>query len=62
MSQVHSANNWEGVDLGDDDRKKKFLRLMGAAKVSLCQLIVKRTGSISAIFADIRITAQLDII
>lgn len=29
---VHSANNWEGVDLGDDDRKKKFLRLMGAAK------------------------------
>lgn len=29
---IHSANNWEGVDLGDDDRKKKFLRLMGASK------------------------------
>lgn len=29
---IHSANNWEGVDLGDVDRKKKFLRLMGAAK------------------------------
>lgn len=30
--KIHSANNWEGVDLGDDNRKKKFLRLMGAAK------------------------------
>nr|XP_022293644.1 small acidic protein-like [Crassostrea virginica] len=29
---VHSANNWEGADLGDDNRKKKFLRLMGASK------------------------------
>ncbi|XP_061177211.1 small acidic protein-like [Saccostrea echinata] len=30
--RVHSANNWENVDLGGDERKKKFLRLMGAAK------------------------------
>ncbi|KAH3726685.1 small acidic protein-like [Dreissena polymorpha] len=30
--KVHSANKWEAVDLGDDDRKKKFLKLMGAAK------------------------------
>ncbi|KAL5010670.1 hypothetical protein ScPMuIL_012975 [Solemya velum] len=29
---VHSANNWESVDLGDDDRRQKFLRLMGASK------------------------------
>ncbi|CAG2197298.1 unnamed protein product [Mytilus edulis] len=29
---VHSANKWEEVDLGDTDRKNKFLRLMGAAK------------------------------
>ncbi|ELU00314.1 hypothetical protein CAPTEDRAFT_229075 [Capitella teleta] len=29
---VQSANNWEGVDLGDADRKQKFLRLMGANK------------------------------
>ncbi len=32
--QVHTANNWEEVDLGDDSRKKKFLKLMGATKVS----------------------------
>ncbi|XP_033730777.1 small acidic protein-like [Pecten maximus] len=32
IKQVHSANSWEKVELGDDDRKKKFLRLMGAAK------------------------------
>ncbi|OWF50934.1 small acidic protein-like [Mizuhopecten yessoensis] len=32
LKKVHSANSWEKVELGDDDRKKKFLRLMGAAK------------------------------
>ncbi|KAL4233753.1 hypothetical protein ACF0H5_008433 [Mactra antiquata] len=32
VSKVHSANSWETADLGDDDRKKKFLRLMGASK------------------------------
>lgn len=31
--KVHSANAWEKADLGDEDRKKKFLRLMGAGKV-----------------------------
>lgn len=30
--EVHSVNNWEGVNLGDDERKQKFLRLMGASK------------------------------
>jgi hypothetical protein len=30
---VHSANNWEEADLGDEDRKIKFLKLMGATKV-----------------------------
>lgn len=30
--QVHSANAWEAADLGDTDRKNKFLRLMGAGK------------------------------
>ncbi|XP_064628536.1 small acidic protein-like [Lineus longissimus] len=29
---VHSANAWEQANLGDDDRKQKFLRLMGAGK------------------------------
>lgn len=29
---VHSANDWEHVDLGDEGRKSKFLRLMGAKK------------------------------
>ncbi|XP_070534915.1 small acidic protein-like [Ptychodera flava] len=29
---VHSANSWETADLGDDQRKQKFLRLMGAGK------------------------------
>jgi hypothetical protein len=33
-TQVHTANNWEEADLGDEDRKKKFLKLMGATKVS----------------------------
>ncbi|XP_045197492.2 small acidic protein-like [Mercenaria mercenaria] len=31
-AKVHSANSWETADLGDEDRNKKFLRLMGAAK------------------------------
>jgi hypothetical protein len=30
---VHSANNWEEADLGDENRKMKFLKLMGATKV-----------------------------
>ena len=33
--QVNSANNWEKVDLGGDERKQKFLRLMGASKVGV---------------------------
>lgn len=33
FGQVHSANSWENADLGDDERKKKFLKLMGASKV-----------------------------
>jgi hypothetical protein len=32
--EVKSANNWESADLGDDDRKQKFLRLMGAKVMS----------------------------
>ena len=28
--QVHTANDWEHADLGNDQRKQKFLRLMGA--------------------------------
>ncbi|KAL3865479.1 hypothetical protein ACJMK2_029252 [Sinanodonta woodiana] len=31
-NKVHSPNSWETAELGDDERKKKFLRLMGAAK------------------------------
>lgn len=31
-SEVHSANDWEHADLGDGERKQKFLRLMGAEK------------------------------
>ncbi|KAL8594156.1 hypothetical protein ACOMHN_018096 [Nucella lapillus] len=31
-AEVHSANAWEDADLGDDERKSKFLRLMGAGK------------------------------
>ncbi|CAF1272067.1 unnamed protein product [Rotaria sordida] len=30
--EVHTANDWENADLGDDQRKQKFLRLMGAKK------------------------------
>ncbi|CAF0740250.1 unnamed protein product [Brachionus calyciflorus] len=31
-TQVHTANNWEEADLGTDQRKLKFLKLMGAFK------------------------------
>ena len=31
--QVHSANDWEHAKLGDEERKQKFLRLMGGKKV-----------------------------
>jgi hypothetical protein len=34
VQEVHTANNWEKADLGDDKRKLKFLKLMGATKVS----------------------------
>jgi hypothetical protein len=33
--QVRSANDWEDADLGDDARKQKFLKLMGAGKVRI---------------------------
>ena len=29
---MHTANGWESVDLGDQNRKNKFLKLMGAFK------------------------------
>lgn len=32
IPEVHTANSWEKVDLGDDQRKLKFLKLMGAGK------------------------------
>ena len=38
--QVHSANSWESADLGDDERKKKFLKLMGASKVNVSKNIL----------------------
>ncbi|KAL5111817.1 Small acidic protein [Taenia crassiceps] len=40
VSGVHSANAWEDVKFESDDRKEKFLRLMGAQKQR------KHTGSI----------------
>ncbi|CAF0819704.1 unnamed protein product [Rotaria sp. Silwood1] len=32
IEEVHTVNDWENADLGDDQRKQKFLRLMGAKK------------------------------
>ncbi|XP_014677295.1 PREDICTED: small acidic protein-like [Priapulus caudatus] len=32
VEKVQSANNWEAADLGNEDRKNKFLRLMGSGK------------------------------
>ncbi|CAF0932172.1 unnamed protein product [Adineta steineri] len=32
IEQVHTVNDWEHADLGDEQRKQKFLRLMGAKK------------------------------
>lgn len=29
------SSNWEAADLGNEERKQKFLRLMGAGKVSI---------------------------
>ena len=34
LPEVHTANSWEKADLGDDHRKLKFLKLMGATKVN----------------------------
>ncbi|VEL35334.1 unnamed protein product [Protopolystoma xenopodis] len=31
ISGTHSANSWEEADLGSNERKEKFLRLMGAS-------------------------------
>uniref|UniRef100_UPI00358F2AEE small acidic protein n=1 Tax=Myxine glutinosa TaxID=7769 RepID=UPI00358F2AEE len=31
-SPDHNSGNWESVDLGDNKRKQKFLKLMGAEK------------------------------
>lgn len=38
------SSNWEAADLGNEERKQKFLRLMGAGKVSticLCFYLFK---------------------
>uniref|UniRef100_A0A914V1T1 Small acidic protein n=1 Tax=Plectus sambesii TaxID=2011161 RepID=A0A914V1T1_9BILA len=32
VPDVHSANKWEEANLGDEQRKAKFLKLMGGAK------------------------------
>ncbi|CAF1200114.1 unnamed protein product [Adineta ricciae] len=32
QNKVHTVNDWEHADLGDEQRKQKFLRLMGAKK------------------------------
>ncbi|UJR35889.1 hypothetical protein I4U23_028632 [Adineta vaga] len=32
IEEVHTVNDWEHADLGDEQRKQKFLRLMGAKK------------------------------
>ena len=32
---IHTANKWEQAQLGDNARKNKFLRLMGASRVSV---------------------------
>lgn len=41
--EVHTANNWEEADLGNDERKLKFLKLMGATKVSARYNNMKQT-------------------
>lgn len=38
LLKVHTANSWEKADLGDDDRKLKFLKLMGASKVNFMRI------------------------
>ncbi|CAF0942015.1 unnamed protein product [Rotaria sordida] len=32
IEEIHTVNDWEHADLGDELRKQKFLRLMGAKK------------------------------
>ena len=44
--QVHTVNNWENADLGDDERKQKFLRLMGAKVVKRWDGLLRRKNSI----------------
>jgi hypothetical protein len=38
------SSNWEAADLGNEERKQKFLRLMGAGKVSIGCFYLFKTG------------------
>ncbi|CAM9176061.1 unnamed protein product, partial [Lampetra fluviatilis] len=43
-----AVSNWETADLGNDDRKQKFLRLMGAEKAHKGRLVIGEHGSHTA--------------
>ncbi|CAF0753654.1 unnamed protein product [Rotaria sp. Silwood1] len=48
IEEIHTANDWEHADLGDDLRKQKFLRLMGAKKrKDECRIDSKNSSSIT---------------
>lgn len=38
LSLQDGSTQWASADLGSNERKQKFLRLMGAGKVSSCAL------------------------
>lgn len=52
------STNWASADLGSDERKQKFLRLMGAGKVSLGRRSPKAETSDSAVLVSSRRNTQ----
>ena len=56
---MKSANKWEKAELGDTKRKNKFLRLMGASRVSTAILVSFYSYNQTPIFVYIHIFRQL---
>ncbi|XP_019332571.1 small acidic protein isoform X1 [Alligator mississippiensis] len=58
-SPDHGSSSWEAADLGNEERKQKFLRLMGAGKVSRgCKSLPRRERTGRLVIGDHRSTSH----
>ncbi|XP_019407463.1 PREDICTED: small acidic protein isoform X2 [Crocodylus porosus] len=58
-SPDHGSSSWEAADLGNEERKQKFLRLMGAGKVSQgCESRPRRERTGRLVIGDHRSTSH----